>query len=137
MDMNPLTTPQTCMSDAVNATLVTFNGNEFTLQSDNGNVQIPGSQIKEGYVPVGMTEYGGIIYVALLNPETNDCEIGSIPSPDFDVSPKGANKDGIEILFKAVGGDTPSYSKFINGLAKAGIETVGSAGWCCESGRCR
>lgn len=113
MDMNPLTTPQTCMSDAVNATLVTFNGNEFTLQSDNGNVQIPGSQIKEGYVPVGMTEYGGIIYVALLNPETNDCEIGSIPSPDFDVSPKGANKDGIEILFKAVGGDTPGYSKFI------------------------
>ena len=97
MDMNPLTTPQTCMSDAVNATLVTFNGNEFTLQSDNGNVQIPGSQIKEGYVPVGMTEYGGIIYVALLNPETNDCEIGSIPSPDFDVSPKGANKDGIEV----------------------------------------
>lgn len=108
-DLNPLTTPQTCLSDCVNGTLITFNGNEFTLQSDNGNVKLKNSEIKPGYIPVGAKEYGGILYLALLNPLSGDCEIGSIPSPDFDKTPKDA-QNGININFQAKPG---SYSKLI------------------------
>lgn len=108
-DLNPLTTPQTCLSDCVNGTIITFNGNEFTLQSDNGNVKIEGSEIKKGYIPVGAKEYGGILYLALLDPATGNCEIGSIPSPDFDTTPKDA-ESGTTITFKASPGN---YSHII------------------------
>lgn len=87
MDMNPLVTPQTCLTDCLNGTLITYNGNEFTLQNDMGNVKIAKSEISQGYVPLGMKEYGGIIYLALYNPELDKCEIGSIPSPSYDASP--------------------------------------------------
>ena len=30
-DLNPLTTPNTVLTDALNATLLTFNGNEYVL----------------------------------------------------------------------------------------------------------
>ena len=108
MDMNPLVTPQTCLSDCLNGTLITFNGNEFTLQSDNGNVKIDKSEIKSGYVPVGAKEYGGILYLALLDPVTGNCEIGSIPSPDFDTSPKDSPSQGALINFQA---SKDNYSK--------------------------
>jgi len=35
-----------------------------------GNVKIKNALLKSGYVPVGMKEHGGIIYVAAYNPET-------------------------------------------------------------------
>lgn len=111
MDLNPLTTPQTCLSDALNGTLITFNGTEFTLQSDNGNVKIDGSKIKEGYIPVGMKEYGGIVYVALLNPKTDECEIGSIPSPDFDTEPTNGNSNLMTVSFQAVSGKYENFFK--------------------------
>jgi hypothetical protein len=38
-----------------------------------------------------MKEYGGIIYVALVNPETNKCQVGSIPSPDYNQTPQYMN----------------------------------------------
>lgn len=109
MDMNPLVTPQTCLSDCLNGTIITFNGNEFTLQSDNGNVKIKDSQITKGFVPVGAKEYGGILYLALYNPVTNNCEIGSIPSPDFSKTPKNS-ENGVDVEFQAINGQ---YSKVI------------------------
>lgn len=99
MDMNPLVTPQTCLSDCLNGTLITFNGNEFTLQNDSGNVSIEGGKLPNGFIPVGMKEYGGIIYTALLNPVTNVCQIGSIPSPDYSKQPKDQSKEGVVISF--------------------------------------
>ena len=80
-DLHPLTTPNSVLTDALNATFVTFNGNENILQNDMGNVKIQNALLNGGYVPVGMKEHGGIIYVAAYNPETGKGQIGSFPSP--------------------------------------------------------
>lgn len=102
MDMNPLVTPQTCLSDCLNGTIITFNGNEFTLQNDSGNIAIKGGDLPNGFIPVGMKEYGGIIYTALLNPITNICQLGSIPSPDYSKQAKDQSEEGVVISFDGV-----------------------------------
>lgn len=94
MDLNPLVLPQTYLSDCLNGTIITYNGNEFTLQTDLGNVKLEHAKIPKGYIPLGSKEYGGILYLALYNPENNMCEIGSIPSPNYNVNPNKAG-DGI------------------------------------------
>ena len=80
-DLNESSTPTQVLTDALNATLLTNNGNEIALQNDMGNAPIGTSALPEGYVPVGMKEFGGIIYVASFNPETKKGQIGSFPSP--------------------------------------------------------
>ena len=80
-DLNPLNTPKTVLTDCLNGTIITYNGNEFTLQNDLGNVKMNNIHFPSGYVPVGMKEYGGIVYVALYSPSTEECQIGSFPSP--------------------------------------------------------
>lgn len=68
MDLNPLTTPSNVLTNALNATIITYNGNEFVLQNDMGNGRVETAYLPAGYVPVGIKEYGGIIYVASYNP---------------------------------------------------------------------
>lgn len=80
-DLHPLTTPNDVLTDALNGTLITYNGNEGALQNDMGNVKIKNALLKAGYVPVGMKEHGGIIYVAAYNPTTKKGQVGSFPSP--------------------------------------------------------
>ena len=80
-DLNPLTTPNTVLTDALNATLLTFNGNELVLQNDMGNTKITGAKLPEGYVPLGIKEFGGILYIVSSNGE--NIEIGSFPSPEM------------------------------------------------------
>lgn len=80
-DLHPLTTPNDVLTDALNGTLITYNGNEGALQNDMGNVKIKNALLKAGYVPVGMKEHGGIIYVAAYNPTTGKGQVGSFPSP--------------------------------------------------------
>lgn len=96
-DFNPITTPKDVLTDALNATLITYNGNEGMLQNDMGNTQVGTAYLPAGYVPVGMKEHGGIVYVAAWNPETKKGQIGSYPSPqqlwedsDWTVSSSGA-----------------------------------------------
>jgi hypothetical protein len=77
------------LTDALNATLLTFNGNEMMLQNDMGNTKIQDSTtgnimgLRDGFVPIGMKEYGGILYIASYNINTKEGEIGTIPSPVF------------------------------------------------------
>ena len=80
-DTHPLTTPADVLTDCLNGTVITYNGNEMILQNDMGNEKIGSAGLPEGYIPVGMTEYGGIIYVASWNPKTKKGQIGSFPSP--------------------------------------------------------
>jgi len=47
-----------------------------------GNRKVDHAYLPSGYQPVGMKEYGGIIYVAAYNPITNLSQIGSFPSPE-------------------------------------------------------
>lgn len=82
MDMQPLTTPNSVLTDCLNGTLITYDGNEFVLQSDDGNGKISGCKLTKDFIPLGIKEYGGIIYIVSQNPFTGECEIGSFPSPE-------------------------------------------------------
>lgn len=89
-DLHPLTVSKEQLTDALNATFITYNGNELVLQNDMGNTKIQdrvtGSimGLKEGFIPMGMKEHGGVLYIASYNPSTKTSELGSIPSPLFD-----------------------------------------------------
>ena len=91
-DTHPMIQGNDTLSDALNATFITMNGNEVVLQNDMGNRRVDNAFLPAGYEPVGIKEYGGIIYVAAYNPITNRSQIGSFPSPER----KG--KGGIEPL---------------------------------------
>ena len=39
-DLNPLTTPNDVLTDCINGTFITFNGDELALQNDAGNIRI-------------------------------------------------------------------------------------------------
>lgn len=68
-DLNPITTPNNVLVDNVNGTFITFNGDELALQNDAGNTKIliPGTsdyvQLSEGFYPLGVKEYGGVLYI--------------------------------------------------------------------------
>lgn len=87
MDTYPLATSNDILTNCLNGTLITYNGNELILQNDIGNSRIPDGKnyvkLKDDYVPIGLKEFGGILYIFSTNPKTDDCEIGSFPSPDY------------------------------------------------------
>ena len=86
-DLNAITTPNNVLTDALNGAFLTMNGNELVLQNDMGNTDlIIGSgtdkvSLSEGFIPIGMKEHGGIIYIVSHNPSTSETEIGSFPGP--------------------------------------------------------
>ena len=86
LDLAPLSTQQNQLTDALNATFLTYNGNEGILQNDMGNTKIQDTNtgnimgLREGFVPIGMKEHGGVLYIASVNKE-GEGEIGTIPSP--------------------------------------------------------
>nr|DAT46326.1 MAG TPA: hypothetical protein [Caudoviricetes sp.]DAU59380.1 MAG TPA: hypothetical protein [Crassvirales sp.] len=77
-----MTTPNNVLTDALNATITTMNGNESVLQNDMGNARVESAYLPEGYIPIGMKEYGGVIYIASYNPITKKGQVGSFPSPE-------------------------------------------------------
>ena len=86
MDFNPSDTQADCLTSALNATLLTFNGNEMALQNDMGNGRVETAYLPEGYMPVGTCEFGDIIYIVSYNPLTNKSQIGCFPSPERNLS---------------------------------------------------
>ena len=88
-DLNPLVTPNNILTDNLNGTFLTFNGDELVLQTDAGNtkIKVTGSEeyvkLSEGFQPLGVKEYGGVLYIVSGNKETNKVEIGSYPAPEF------------------------------------------------------
>ena len=82
-DLEPLSTPNNVLTDCLNGTISTFNGNADTLQTDMGNAKI-GAYLPEGYIPLGSASLDGIIYIVSYNPLTKECQIGSYPSPQRD-----------------------------------------------------
>lgn len=86
MDFSPENTQNELLTHALNATLLTFNGNELSLQNDMGNARVETAFLPEGYMPVGTCEYGGIIYIVSYNPIEDKSQIGCFPSPERTVS---------------------------------------------------
>ena len=93
------------MTSALNATIITGNGNEGILQNDMGNTLIKDSitgsimSLNDGFVPLGIKEYGGILYIASYNPKTKEGELGSIPSPIIHYNVNGlVNNDKLSTI---------------------------------------
>lgn len=86
MDFSPENTKADVLTHALNATLLTFNGNELSLQNDMGNARVETAFLPEGYIPVGTCEYGGIIYIVSYNPLEDKSQIGCFPSPERNIS---------------------------------------------------
>ena len=97
LDQHPLTVPNDTLTDALNATILTMNGNEGILQNDMGNGRVESAFLPSGYVPVGIKEHGGIIYVASYNPLTNKGQIGSFPSPERNYNQEELTNRQIEL----------------------------------------
>jgi hypothetical protein len=92
-DLNPINTPNTVLTDNLNGTLITYNGNEFSLQNDQGNYELKNCRLPANYIPVGIKEYGDILYIVSYNPITERVQIGSYPSPLTYESTKGLSCD--------------------------------------------
>ena len=86
MDFSPENTKNEVLTHALNATLLTFNGNELSLQNDMGNARVESAYLPDGYMPVGTCEYGGIIYIVSYNPLEDKSQIGCFPSPERNIS---------------------------------------------------
>ena len=99
MDLAPDTTPNEVLTSALNATLVTFNGNELQLQNDMGNGRVETARLPEGYIPVGTCEFGDIIYIVSYNPITNRSQIGCFPSPERNISSEETGSMGQCLTF--------------------------------------
>lgn len=93
MDLAPDNTQNTHLTSALNATFITHNGNEFSLQNDMGNGRVDTAYLPDGYIPIGSCEFGGIIYIVSYNPLTNKSQVGSFPSPERNVSVSGTSID--------------------------------------------
>lgn len=104
MDMATAKTSDNVLIDALNATYITMNGNEKALQNDMGNGRVERAFLPPGYVPVGMKEYGGIIYIASYNPLTNKGQVGSFPSPERNIDSSEASQNIVEISWEDFAG---------------------------------
>jgi hypothetical protein len=51
-----------------------------------GNGRVETAYLPEGFIPLGTTELGGIIYIVSYNPINNRCQIGSFPSPERNIT---------------------------------------------------
>lgn len=76
LDLHPLVTPKTVLTDNINGTFITYNGNEFCLQNDRGNKYV--TSLTPGYTPIGIKEHNGILYIVSVS--ENKTEIGTFPS---------------------------------------------------------
>lgn len=137
MDLHPLTTPNNILTDCINGTILTYNGNEYILQNDMGNYKLATAQLDSNYIPVGIKEYGNIIYIVSYNPVDKKCQIGSYPSPQTIFNNEGDHNSlndyyGIVITPKVgsweyedletISEKTPNLSVFYTDLSKK--ETV-------------
>lgn len=97
LDTHPIAVTNKDLTSALNATMLTMQGDEMVLQNDMGNVRVESAYLPAGYVPVGMQEFGGIVYVASYNPLTHQSQIGSFPSPERNISSDEEGAPTIEI----------------------------------------
>lgn len=86
LDMNPLTIESDTLTDCLNGTIITNNGNEYMLQNDMGNGRVETAMLPSGYTPLGITSFGGIIYILSYNPLQDRYQFGSFPSPERNFS---------------------------------------------------
>lgn len=80
-DLHPIVTPNSVLTDNLNGTFITYNGNEFCLQNDRGNTLK--ATLSEGFIPIGIKEHNGILYIVSHNEKTGKSEIGTYPGIEW------------------------------------------------------
>ena len=123
MDLHPLTTPNTILTDCVNGTMITYNDNEFVLQNERGNSKIKIGdteyvKLSEGFIPVGMKEHNGILYIVSHNPQTKQSEIGTYPSPNK------IQEHGATLVFEGNGEIKSNYTGFDQNITYYDYNTI-------------
>lgn len=122
-DLNPINTPNTVLTDCLNGTIITYDGNEYILQNDKGNYPLKDCKLQENYIPVGVKEYGDILYIVSYNPLDKHVEIGSYPSPrnvnDSNSTPGlKLNVKSIQEQIIALNTTTVNYSDITNNMER-------------------
>lgn len=116
-DLNPINTPNTALTDCVNGTIVTYDGNEYSLQNDRGNYALKNCKLKPNYIPVGVKEYGDILYIVSYNPLDEHVEIGSYPSPetitDSDDYPTLESGETVTNIYNVLKNDKDGNTQFV------------------------
>jgi len=114
LDLNPITTPSNVLTDCINGTFITFNGDELALQTDAGNTTvnvvkkvIQGDTIEtvrlsDGFYPLGVEEYGGVLYIISgKEPDKNVLEFN-----DANIYSKGeivyTTRNGVDYYFESL-----------------------------------
>ena len=82
LDLHPIVTPNTVLTDNLNGTFITYNGNELCLQNDRGNTEI--CSLTDGFIPIGAKEHNGIIYIVSVKDDIT--EIGTYPGLDWSLN---------------------------------------------------
>ena len=108
------------LTNALNATLITDNGNYGTLQQELGNAKVESAYLPCGYVPLGCREFGGVMYVVSYNPFTGKSQIGSFPSPERNITSNEVDSLGHSIDYshffdpdrKAENRENPLFNTF-------------------------
>ena len=113
MDLNPINTPKSVLTDCLNGTYITYNGNEFVLQNDMGNYKLKNCKLPTNFIPVGVKGYGDILYIVSYNPITNETEIGSYPAPQSIFNTDNGSKDSEENLIKFNINGTQIYNEVV------------------------
>ena len=78
MDLHPLSSQNTVLTNALNASLVTIDGDEMILQNDMGNLKVTYTSkdteedvtLTPGFIPIGINTLNGIAYIVSYNPNT-------------------------------------------------------------------
>ena len=126
MDLSPDNTSANTLTSALNATLITFNGNEMQLQNDMGNGRVETAYLPDGYIPMGTCEFGDIIYIVSYNPLTDKAQIGCFPSPERNISSDeiSENKQSLNSEdFQIMNGGEPTGDLKSTSVKKVLIET--------------
>ena len=66
-DLDPINVSNNVLTDCLNGTIITHDGNEYSLQNDKGNFPLKDCKLRENFIPVGIKEYNGILYIVSLN----------------------------------------------------------------------
>ena len=116
MDLHPLQTPNTVLTDNLNGTFITYNGNEYSLQNDMGNFKLKNCKLESKYFPIGTTSYADTIYIVSYNPVDKLVQIGSYPSPvQYNETPIGNSCKFYSITESVINQEFETGSKLKSG----------------------
>ena len=110
-DLDPINVPNNVLTDCLNGTIITYDGNEYSLQNDKGNYPLSGCKLNPNFIPIGIKEHNGILYIVSINPITGEEEIGSYPSPKLVPGKEYKGSLNMNYIIKSAFEDNDKYQE--------------------------